>query len=230
MAGLNECTNGCMSVVLRSCFSYQVAAGSTTSEKTSCWSAGSPGSSRSSFPRGPRHAIDVLGRGRPGSRRAQRVVGAEQVLEEVLVALARGAEQVGPPDRQDAREVLGGVGVLGREGEPPDLSSSTTCSATAGPSDRLVGEVERVAVEGGVRRHPAHPGALRDHVGRRLAGEAVLRPGRRQRVGAELVVAELVGVQVPVRRLDHLPRRPLQSRPNASCAQPVIGRHFSWPT
>ena len=32
MAGLNELTNGCMSVVLRSCFSYQVAAGSTTSE------------------------------------------------------------------------------------------------------------------------------------------------------------------------------------------------------
>ena len=34
MAGLNECTNGCMSVVLMSCFSYQVAAGSTTSENS----------------------------------------------------------------------------------------------------------------------------------------------------------------------------------------------------
>ena len=34
IAGLNECTNGCMSVVFRSCFSYQVAAGRTTSEKT----------------------------------------------------------------------------------------------------------------------------------------------------------------------------------------------------
>ena len=32
MAGLNECTNGCMSVVEMSCFSYQVAAGSTMSE------------------------------------------------------------------------------------------------------------------------------------------------------------------------------------------------------
>ena len=31
IAGLNECTNGCMSVLDRSCFSYQVAAGSTTS-------------------------------------------------------------------------------------------------------------------------------------------------------------------------------------------------------
>ena len=33
IAGLNEWTNGCMSVVFRSCFSYQVAAGSTTSLK-----------------------------------------------------------------------------------------------------------------------------------------------------------------------------------------------------
>jgi hypothetical protein len=32
IAGLKECTNGCMSVVFRSCFSYQVAAGSTMSE------------------------------------------------------------------------------------------------------------------------------------------------------------------------------------------------------
>ena len=32
MAGLNECTNGCMSVVEMSCFSYQVAAGRTMSE------------------------------------------------------------------------------------------------------------------------------------------------------------------------------------------------------
>jgi hypothetical protein len=34
MAGLNACTNGCMSVLDRSCFSYQVAAGSTTSENS----------------------------------------------------------------------------------------------------------------------------------------------------------------------------------------------------
>src|SRR5664280_1126261 len=34
IAGLNELTKGCMSVVFRSCFSYHVAAGSTTSEKS----------------------------------------------------------------------------------------------------------------------------------------------------------------------------------------------------
>ena len=53
--------------------------------------------------------------------RAQRGVRAEQVLEEVLVALARRAEQVGPPDRQDPRVVLGGVRVLAREVELPGL-------------------------------------------------------------------------------------------------------------
>ena len=34
MAALNECTNGCMSVEDRSCFSYQVAAGNTRSENS----------------------------------------------------------------------------------------------------------------------------------------------------------------------------------------------------
>ena len=74
---------------------------------------------------------------------------------------------------------------------------------------RVVAEVERVAVEGRVGRHPAHPGALRDHVGGGLAGEPALAGGRRQRVRAELVVAELVGVEVPVRGLDHVARRPV---------------------
>src|SRR6478609_5125284 len=74
IAGLNECTNGCMSVVLMSCFSYQVAAGSTTSENS-----------------------------------------VEQVLEEVLVALGARAEQVGPPQAEDARVVLLGLGVLDGE-------------------------------------------------------------------------------------------------------------------
>ena len=91
MAGLNECTNGCMSVVFRSCFSYQVAAGSTTSENIVvevCRK--SSDSSRSSFPSGasvvPAHvARRWSSRGLGG---AQRRVGAEQVLEEVLVALA----------------------------------------------------------------------------------------------------------------------------------------------
>src|SRR6185437_211290 len=47
-----------------------------------------------------------------------RVGRAEQVLEEVLVALAGRAEQVRPPDGQHPRVVLGRVRVLGREPQP----------------------------------------------------------------------------------------------------------------
>src|SRR6478609_2689935 len=84
IAGLNECTNGCMSVVLMSCFSYQVAAGSTTSENSVELALG--------HVVGPGDALGALvGWGLLGS---DGVVGTEQVLEEVLVALGARAEQV----------------------------------------------------------------------------------------------------------------------------------------
>ena len=156
----------------------------------------------------PRHVDRALALGRLG--RADRGVGAEQVLEEVLVALARGAEQVGPPDRQDPRVVLRRVRVLAGEVEVAglELLDDVLPHRLAGRG-RVVAEVERVAVEGRVRRHPAHPGALGDHVGGGLPGELALAGGGGQGVGAELVVAELVGVEVPVRRLDHVARRPV---------------------
>src|SRR5215468_2041093 len=81
-AWLNECTNGCMSVIERSCFSYQVAAGRTTSEY------------------------------RPVVRRA------EQMAQEVLLALARGAEQVRAPDEEHAWPVLRRARVLDGELQP----------------------------------------------------------------------------------------------------------------
>ena len=154
----------------------------------------------------PRHVDRALALGCLGG--AHRGVGAEQVLEEVLVALAGGAEQVGPPDRQDPRVVAGRVGVLAGEVEVAglELLDDVLADRLAG-GGRVVAEVERVAVEGRVRRHPAHPGALGDDVGGGLAGELALAGGGRERVGAELVVAELVGVQVPVRGLDHVARR-----------------------
>jgi hypothetical protein len=42
-------------------------------------------------------------------------VGTQQMLEEVLIALARRAQQVGPPKHQGAWPVLGGIDVLDRE-------------------------------------------------------------------------------------------------------------------
>ena len=154
----------------------------------------------------PLHVDRALGLG--GLRGPQRGVGTEQVLEEVLVALAGGAEQVGPPDRQDARVVLRRVRILTRELELAGLElvdDVLTNGLARGRS--VVAEAEWVAVERGVRRHPAHPRALGDHVRRGLSGELSLAGGGGQGVRTELVVAELVGVQVPVRRLDHVARR-----------------------
>ena len=68
--------------------------------------------------------------------RPQVAVGAEQVLEEVLVALARRAEQVGPPQGQAARPVLRCVRVLDREPQPRrDLLGDGT-PAPPGPLPR----------------------------------------------------------------------------------------------
>jgi hypothetical protein len=53
IAGVNECTNGCRSVLDRSCFSYQVAAGSRMSENSMVEVIRkSIVTSRSSFPSG----------------------------------------------------------------------------------------------------------------------------------------------------------------------------------
>ena len=211
MAGLNEWMNGCMSVVLRSCFSYQVAAGSTMSEKivVLVWRK-SRVSSRSSFPSGASSCQSTsCGRwASPASVARKRAVGAEQVLEEVLVALARRAQQVRAPDRQDAREVLRRVRVLGGEAQVAALQLLDDVLGDRPPGRRgLVGQVERVAVEGRVGGHPAHPGALGDDVGRAQPGQPAGAGGGRDGVGAEGVVAELVGVEVPVGGVDHLPRR-----------------------
>ena len=73
--------------------------------------------------------------------------------------------------------------------------------------ERLVGHVERVAVERRHRRHPAQPRRLGQQVGGVPAGELARGQRRGEHVGAVLVVAPLVGVQVPVRGADHLPRR-----------------------
>ncbi len=121
IAGVNACTNGCMSVLDRSCFSYQVAAGSTTSANSVVEVIRkSRASSRSSLPSGAcsRHRTSRGRRPAGASCGPQRALRAEQVAQEVLVALAGGAEQVGPPHRQHPGEVLRRVGVLRGEPQP----------------------------------------------------------------------------------------------------------------
>ena len=110
IASLNACTNGCRSVEERSNFSYQVAAGSTTSENRRV--RGHPKVDRRQqvelalrrllAPARPRAGAAPAGT--PPRARALSV-DAEQVLEEVLVPLARGPEQVRAPHRHHLRVV-----------------------------------------------------------------------------------------------------------------------------
>ena len=101
IAALKGCTNGCRSVLERSCFSYQVAAGRTTSEYThEPFMRKSIVVNRSSLPTGASSLPLDVARALLGRRlgAAHGGVGdAEQVAEEVLVALSGGAEQVGAP-------------------------------------------------------------------------------------------------------------------------------------
>ena len=142
-----------------------------------------------------------------GLGRLDRVVGAEQVLEEVLIALGGGAEEVGAPERQDAREVLGRLRVLDRELEFARLQlRRNVCRCGHSRSRRVVRDRQARLVELRVGRRPAQAGGLREQVHRAATleetGAAV------DVVGVEGVVAVLTGVDVPIGRLVHVPRRP----------------------
>ncbi len=86
--------NGCMSEVLRSFFSYQVAVGSTMSEYSAVvHMRKSSVTSRSSLPSGasstPLHFLWLGCAALAQVLALQAMAGAEQVLEHVFVALAR---------------------------------------------------------------------------------------------------------------------------------------------
>ena len=77
--------------------------------------------SRSSFPRGAsscqRDFLRLLAALLAEVLAEHAVRRAEQVLQEILVPLARRAEQVRAPDEQVAREVLRAVGILPGEAQ-----------------------------------------------------------------------------------------------------------------
>ena len=104
-----------MSVEERSCFSYQVAAGNTMSDsKVVLVMRKSADIRKSSLPSGPLlmpfHVLRFQGGLAVLAHHV--VVGAEQVAQEVLVALGRGTKQVGAPQHEGARPVFRGVDVL----------------------------------------------------------------------------------------------------------------------
>ena len=155
-----------------------------------------------------------------GRLRLQVRGGAQQVPQEVLVALARRAEQVGPPDVQHPRPVRRVVGIgdgelQGARGELFGYVGRDLAPGGAG----LVGDVEAGPVELRIERGPAHRHRGGQHVHRVLAGEPAAAQRAGQRVGPVAVVAPLVGVGVPVGGAGHLTRR----------ARPVGGHRHRGP-
>ena len=122
----------------------------------------------------------------------------EDVAQEVLVALAGGAHQVGAPQGQHPREVGGVVGVLAGELQPSLLQLRDHVVGGLSPRGAgLVAELERVAVEGGVGGKPTEAGGESVAVGDVPAGERAVAGRRGELLGAVALVAPLVAHQVP---------------------------------
>ncbi len=134
--------------------------------------------------------------------------GAQQVPQEVLVALARRAEQVGPPDAEHPRPVRGVVRIGDGEfqGTRGELLGDVVGDLAPGGAG-LVGDIEAGTVELRKERAPPHRHRGGQHVHGVLSGEPAAAQRAGQRVGPVAVVAPLVGVRVPVGGAGHLARR-----------------------
>ncbi|MNQ32422.1 hypothetical protein D3C85_458270 [compost metagenome] len=145
----------------------------------------------------------------------QPVLGAQQVLEHVLVALARAAQQVGAPDEHVAREVDRAVRLLAGETQGIVLQrlEHVFHRRHAGRLG-ILGDLQRVAVHLRGARQPA--GAFgADVVVQRVLGELRLVGQRREHfVHAHLFMAPLRTVGVEEAGAVHVPRRtaPVQAK------------------
>ena len=133
---------------------------------------------------------------------------AEQVLQEVFVSLARGAEKVGAPHEHVARPVLRAVGILAGQLELAalELLHDVVLGLHAGGGG-IARHLQRVGLELRRRRQPAHalgPDVVVDD----RAVPCARRRGRRDDVAdVDRLVAPLVGVGIERRRRVLLPRR-----------------------
>ena len=159
--------------------------------------------------------------GRPLGGGAQRIGGdlfaevlalhavrrAEQVLEEILVALAAGAQDVGAPDEHVARPVVGVVRVLAAHRERTVLQAldGVVLRLHAGGGG-VAHHLQRIGLELRCRRQPAHALGAHVVVDHAAGVELLVGQGREHFFHAELLVAPLVGVGVEEARGVHLPR------------------------
>ena len=147
-----------------------------------------------------------------------RVLRAEQVLVEEVVALGRRAEQVRRPDEEVAREVLRSIRVLCRELQALVLEGiHDVLLEVLALRLRFVRQLLAALVERRVRRQPAEASGHDVVVGRMAVARA--RQWRDEILHVDLVAAPLVRREVVERR------RVLQAR---RCL-PVRGRHDARP-
>ncbi len=136
------------------------------------------------------------------------VFGAQQVLAEVLVALAARAEQVAAPDEEVARPVLRRVRVLAAHLQAAVLQRLHDVVLRVEPRGlRIPDHLQRIGLQLRRRGQPAH--ALGAHVVVDQAAAEGLPVGQRRKnlLDAELLVAPLVGVRVEERGRVLLARR-----------------------
>src|SRR6056297_904895 len=137
-------------------------------------------------------------------------LGTQQVLEHVLMALTGGTQQVGTPDKQVTRTVLGCFWILTgkREGTVFHGLRHIVSHFHAG-FFRLGGNTQRVTVQLRGRRQPAH--TLGTHV---VVDQAATELGlvcqrRQDLVYTQLLVTPLPGVRVEEGGRVHVPGRTL---------------------
>ena len=211
-----------MSEVLRSFFSYQLAVGSTMSEYTQVVDMRkSSVTSRSSFPSGASSCQTTSDRlllaGLAQILALDAVRGAEQMLQEILVALAAGAQDVGAPDEQIARPVDRIVGILAGELELAGLERRGDVILGSLPAaSAALPTIERIRLECGADgSQPMRSARTLKSI--RLPCHCLVRAvGERISSTRQRFVAPLIAVGIPVGRRVHLPRRAAQSSAKAS--------------
>ena len=136
------------------------------------------------------------------------VLGAEQMLEEIFVALAGRAEEVGAPDEQVARPVFRIVGIVAGQLQVARLQrlGDIVLRLQAGRRGEL-GDLERIGLQLRRGRQPAHPLGAHIVVDQRAVPRAGRRRRRQDLLDVERLVAPLIGVGIEGRGRVHLPRR-----------------------
>ena len=137
-AWLNECTNGCMSVIDRSYFSYQVAAGSTTSEyRPVVVMRKSTVTSRSSLPRGissRQRTLDGRSPAGSGSASGPSWTAPSRWRRKYSWPLPEEPSRFERQTKNTRGKLDGALGSSTAKFRRPALSSDTTCSAGSTPA------------------------------------------------------------------------------------------------